>query len=89
MWLVTWKGLLGACGKGKIIKVPMGFWLQLRKPAEQRYSVVEQWLYAVDGALQQVERIKKGLPESLSNAKPPHYPGSRTVVCDLQNPPGH
>ena len=44
-WPVTQKGLAGACDKSKIIRVPLGFWSQLGKQAEQQYIVMEQQPY--------------------------------------------
>lgn len=51
MWPVSQNGLAGACGNSKIMTVPWGFWSQLWKGAEQRYSVMEQQLYVVYNAL--------------------------------------
>lgn len=45
MWPVTQKGLAGACDNSKIIRVPLDFWFQFGKQAEQQYIVMEQQLY--------------------------------------------
>ena len=44
-WPATQKGLAGSCDNIKIIRVPLGFWSQLGKQAEQQYIVMEQQLY--------------------------------------------
>lgn len=49
---------------------------------------MELQLYAVYNTSQQVEDITKDLPGLLSSAEN-HYSGSRTAVCNIQDPCGH
>ena len=67
-------------------RVLLGFWSQLWKGAEQRYRVMEQQLCAADNALQQVEDITKGLPESSSNTQKPTIWGLEQLCMTYGTP---
>ena len=84
-WPVTWKGLLGACGNSKVVRISLGLWGSYGC-GQSCHTVWWAPAPCIYRALQQVEDLTNGLPGSSSNAEN-HYSGSETAVYDISPPP--